>query len=125
MNKTSPLGKPFLSFPRYGKRFIDTKTRSKITNHNFSFDIEIVFSFLKQFRQIIVVASVKRELKLLRHDAQNLQYKNFQKRWLDLIADIVLGKVYKNLDKQINKSSIYPIPVYLLILIPFCMKMVL
>ena len=47
----------------------------------------------------------KRELKLLGCQSQNLHYNKFQERWLDLITDIALSKVYKNLDKQIKKST--------------------
>ena len=33
----------FPPLPRYGERFIDTRTQSKITNHDLSPDIEIFF----------------------------------------------------------------------------------
>ena len=38
MNKDSPIGKVFPPLPRYGQRFIETRTRSKITNHDLSSD---------------------------------------------------------------------------------------
>ena len=41
-----------------------------------------------------------------------MQYKNVQKRWLDLIIDIVLAKVYKKLDNQTNKTPKYIIPIH-------------
>ena len=34
MNKDSPIGKLFPPLPIYGERFIDTRTQSKITNHD-------------------------------------------------------------------------------------------
>ena len=45
MNKDSPTGKHFPPLSRNGKRFINTRTRSKISNHDLSFDIEIFFNF--------------------------------------------------------------------------------
>ena len=41
-----------------------------------------------------------------------MQCKNVQKRRLDLIADIVLAKVYKKLDNQTNKTPKYIIPIH-------------
>ena len=87
MNKDS--AKLFLPLPRYDERFIDIKTRSKITTHDLSFDIEIFFNFLKQFLfkyrsnkcQMLLKSFKKRKLNLLGSHAQKLQYKNFQKRW--------------------------------------------
>ena len=80
MNKVSPIGKLFPPLPRYGECFIDTRTRSKITNHGFSYDIEIFFNFLKQFPlkyrsnecQKLLESFKKRELKLLGRQVQNL-----------------------------------------------------
>ena len=54
-------------------------------------------------RRKLLESFEKRELKVLELQAQNLQKKIFQKRWLDLITDIVLAKVYKKSDKQIKK----------------------
>ena len=42
------IGKLFSPLRRYDERFIDTRTQFKITNHNFSSDIEVFLSFLKQ-----------------------------------------------------------------------------
>ena len=80
----------------------------EITNYELSSDIEIFLSVLKQFplkycsnkRRKLLESFKKRELKLLGRQAQNLQHNYFQKRWLDLITDITLAKVYKN---QIKK----------------------
>ena len=80
MNKDPPL-------PRYGERFIDTKTRFKTTNHDLLSNIEISFNFLKQFLykyrknecRKLLESFTKRELKLLVRQAKNLQYHNFQK----------------------------------------------
>ena len=41
-----------------------------------------------------------------------MQYKNVQKRRLDLITDIVLAKVYKKLDNQTNKTPKYIIRIH-------------
>ena len=51
MNKDRgiPIRNLLPSLPLYGERFVDTRTRSKITNHNLSSDIEIFFIFLKNF----------------------------------------------------------------------------
>ena len=54
MNKDSPIGKLFTSFPRYGERFIDTRKRSKITNHDLLFEIVV---FLNNFPLNIVVTN--------------------------------------------------------------------
>ena len=43
MHKESPIERLFLSLSRYGKRFIDTKILSKITNHDLSLDIKTLF----------------------------------------------------------------------------------
>ena len=47
MNKDSPIGKLFPLLPRYDERFIDTRTQSKLTNHELSSVIDIFFNFLK------------------------------------------------------------------------------
>ena len=114
MNKDSPTGRLFPQLPRYGKLIIDTIGRSKITNHDLSFDIETCFNFLSNFLLNIVVTSVEkiekwkiRAEKLLRRQAQNVQYNNVQKKWLDLTTDIVLTKVYKKLVRQIKKPWFY------------------
>ena len=41
MNKDSPTGRPFPPLPRCGERFTDTRTQSKITNHDLSSGIDI------------------------------------------------------------------------------------
>ena len=89
MNKDSATEKLFPPLPRYAERFIDTRTRSKITTHDLSSDIEFFFNFLKQFPlkhcrnecQKLLEDFKKRKLKLLGSQAQNLQYNNFQKIW--------------------------------------------
>ena len=43
--------------------------------------------------QMFVESFKKRELKLLGYQAKNLQYSNFPKRCLDLIADSILTKL--------------------------------
>ena len=43
MNKDSPIRELFL------EQFIDTRRQSKITNHDLSSGIEILFNSLKQF----------------------------------------------------------------------------
>ena len=71
-------------FPRYSERFIDTKTRSKITYHDLLSDIESFFNFLKQFplkilnneSRKLLETFKKRELKLLGRQVENLQYSN-------------------------------------------------
>ena len=60
MNKDSPTGRLFPQLPRYGKLIIDTIGRSKITNHDLSFDIETSFNFLSNFLLNIVVTSVEK-----------------------------------------------------------------
>ena len=103
MNKDSPIGKYFPKLPRYGERFIDTRTRSKISNHDLLAVIDIFFNFSKQFSlkhgsnkcRKLLESFKKRELKLLGRQAQYLQYNNFQKKWLDLRTCIVLAKVCK------------------------------
>ena len=85
MNKDS--AKLFPPLPRYDEHFIDTKTRSKITTHDLSFDIEIFVNILKQFlfkyrsneSQKLLKSFKKRKLNLFGSQAQKLQYKNFQK----------------------------------------------
>ena len=73
MNKDSPIGRLSPPLPRYAEHFIDTRTQSKITNHDLSSDIEIFFNFLKQFlikyrsnecRELLEIFK-KREVKLL------------------------------------------------------------
>ena len=49
MNRDSPIGKLFPPPLRYGERFINIRTQSKITNHDLSSDIESFVNFLKQF----------------------------------------------------------------------------
>ena len=46
-NENRHTGKLFPPIPRYDECFIDTRTQSKITNHNLSSDIEIFFNFSK------------------------------------------------------------------------------
>ena len=75
----------FSPLPRYGERFIDTRTWSRITNHDLSSDIEIRFNLLKHFTvkycnsecRKLLESFKNTELKLLRRRAQNLQYNNF------------------------------------------------
>ena len=43
------IGKLFPPVPRYGERFIDTRTQSKISDHDLLSEIEISYNFLKQF----------------------------------------------------------------------------
>ena len=82
MNKDSPIGKHFPKLPRYGERFIDTRTRSKITNHDLLSVIDIFFNFPKQFSlkhgsnksQKLLESFKKRELKLLGRQARYLPY---------------------------------------------------
>ena len=82
MNKDSPIGKHFPKLPRYGERFIDTRTRSKITNHDLLSVFDIFFNFPKQFSlkhgsnksQKLLESFKKRELKLLGRQAQYLPY---------------------------------------------------
>ena len=47
----------------------------------------------------------KRELKSLGHQVQNSLYKSFQKKWLDLITESVLSKVYQKSNEQIKKHQ--------------------
>ena len=73
---------------RYGERFIDTRTRSKIINQRLSSESEIFINFLKQFSlkcrskewRNLPESFNKRELKLLGYQAQNSQYSNLHKR---------------------------------------------
>ena len=82
MNKDSPIGKHFPKLPRYGERFIDTRTRSKISNHDLLAVIDIFFNFSKQFPlkhgsnkcRKLLESFKKRELKLLGRQAQYLPY---------------------------------------------------
>ena len=49
INKDSPKRKLFPTLRKNGQRFINTRARSKITSYDLSSDMEIIFSFLKQF----------------------------------------------------------------------------
>ena len=69
------------------EHFIDTRTRSKITNHDLLSVIDIFFNFSKQFSlkhdsnkcRKLLESFNKRVLKLLGRQAKNLQHNNFQK----------------------------------------------
>ena len=109
INKDSSIEKLFLVTLSSHQNTIE------ITNYELSSDTEIFFSVLKQFplkycsneRRKLLESFKKRELKLLRRQAQNLQHNYFQKRWLDLITDIALAKVcHFNKDWQ-NEFRIY------------------
>ena len=73
---------------RYGERFINIRTRSKITYHDLSSEIEIFFNFLKQFDlkyrsnqcRKLLEGFKQRKLKSFGSQAQNLQFNNIQKR---------------------------------------------
>ena len=47
INKHTFIGRLSPPLPTYVKRFIDTRTRPKITNHDISSEVEIFFNFLK------------------------------------------------------------------------------
>ena len=49
MNKESPMERLFQPLPRYGERFADTRTRSKIAYEDLLPVIDILFTFLKYF----------------------------------------------------------------------------
>ena len=98
MNKDSPIGKHFPKLPRYGERFIDTRTRSKITNHDLLSVIDIFFNFPKQFS---LKHGSNKSQKLQRTKIIRTSSSIFtiliisKKNWLDLITCIVLAKVCK------------------------------
>ena len=72
MNKRSLIRKHFPPLPRYGELFIDTRTRSKVTNHDLPSDIEIFFSvFLKQFLIKYRSNECQKLLKLLERKIKN------------------------------------------------------
>ena len=54
----------------------------------------------------------KSELKSLGSQAQDSQYKNFPKKWLDLIADSVFAKINKKSDNEIKERSKYIITIH-------------
>ena len=54
----------------------------------------------------------KRELQLLKRQALNLQYHNFQKRKLDIKTYIIFVKAYKKSDKNMEKPLKYMMPIH-------------